>query len=190
MKGFSRSAAATAVMVAGLAWVGLVAANEVQAQPGPFPQWCPGDSWDPTWGPNSDWNRCHTTRFCHCLHPAYRDIILAAMADRGALATLPALASPVHRVDQAADPAVVTTPVDLVDQAAHPAEADRVDPAAHPAEAVSAAAGADLAAAVSAAEAVAAEAVAGDATWLGVHGRSQRQQPRRGPQILLPEATF
>ena len=122
------------------------------------------------------------------------------MADRGALATLPALASPVHRVDQAADPAVVTTPVDLVDQAAHPAEADRVDPAAHPAdrvdpaahpaEAVSAAAGADLAAAVSAAEAVAAEAVAGDATWLGVHGRSQRQQPRRGPQILLPEATF
>jgi hypothetical protein len=107
------------------------------------------------------------------------------MADRGALATLPALVSPVHRVDQAADPAVVTTPVDLVDQAA-----DRVDPAAHPAEAVSAAAGADLAAAVSAAEAVAAEAVAGDATWLGVHGRSQRQQPRRGPQVLLPEATF
>jgi hypothetical protein len=138
------------------------------------------------------------------------------MADRGALATLPALVSPVDRVDpavvttpvdpvdQAADPAVVTTPVDLVDQAAdrvdpaaHPAEADPVDPAAHPAdrvdpaEAVSAAAGADLAAAVSAAEAaVAAEAVAGDATWLGVHGRSQRQQPRRGPQVLLPEATF
>jgi hypothetical protein len=124
------------------------------------------------------------------------------MADRGALATLPALVSPVHRVDQAADPAVVTTRVDLVDQAAdrvdpaaHPAEADPVDPVAHPAEAdpveaVSAAAGADLAAAVSAAEAVAAEAVAGDATWLGVHGRSQRQQPRRGPQVLLPEATF
>ena len=44
---------------------------------------------------------------------------------------------------------------------------------------------------VAAAEAaVAAEAVAGDATWLGVHGRSQRQQPRRGPQVLLPEATF
>jgi hypothetical protein len=135
------------------------------------------------------------------------------MADRGALATLPALVSPVDRVDpavvttpvdlvdQAADPAVVTTPVDPVDQAAdpadrvdpaaHPAEADPVDPAAHPAEAVSAAAGADLAAAVSAAEAaVAAEAVAGDATWLGVHGRSQRQQPRRCPQVLLPEATF
>src|ERR1700751_709419 len=136
MKGFSRSAAATAVMVAGLAWVGLVAANEVQAQPGPFPQWCPGDSWDPTWGPNSGWNRCHTPRFCHCLHPAYRDIILVTMADRGALATLPALVSPVHRVDQAADPAVVTTPGDLVDQAAHPAEADRVDPAAHPADRV------------------------------------------------------
>ena len=116
------------------------------------------------------------------------------MADRGALATLPALVSPVHRVDQAADPAVVTTPVDLVDQAAdrvdpaaHPAEADRVDPAAHPAEADPVEA---VSAAVSAAEAVAAEAVAGDATWLGVHGRSQRQQPRRGPQVLLPEATF
>jgi hypothetical protein len=76
------------------------------------------------------------------------------MADRGALATLPALVSPVDRVD----PAVVTTPVDLVDQAAEAA--------------------------------VAAEAVAGDATWLGVHGRSQRQQPRRCPQVLLPEATF
>jgi hypothetical protein len=109
------------------------------------------------------------------------------MADRGALATLPALVSPVDRVDPAAHPAEA----DPVDPAAHPAEADPVDPAAHPAEAVSAAAGADLAAGVSAAEAaVAAEAVAGDATWLGVHGRSQRQQPRRGPQVLLPEATF
>jgi hypothetical protein len=99
------------------------------------------------------------------------------MADRGALATLPALVSPVDRVD----PAVV------VSAAAHPAAAGAVS--AHPADRVDpAAAGADLAAAVSAA--VAAEAVAGDATWLGVHGRSQRQQPRRGPQVLLPEATF
>src|SRR5580693_2209702 len=59
MKDFARSAAATALMVAGLAYVGLVTADEAQAQPGPFPQWCPGDTWDPGWGPNSDWNRCH-----------------------------------------------------------------------------------------------------------------------------------
>src|ERR1700761_463948 len=59
MKDFARSAVATAVMVAGLACVGLVVADEAQAAPGPFPQWCPGDPWDPTWGPNSDWNQCH-----------------------------------------------------------------------------------------------------------------------------------
>src|ERR1700735_4007996 len=59
MNDFARSAVATAVIVAGLACVGLVAAGESQAQPGPFPQWCPGDSWDPAWGPNSDWNGCH-----------------------------------------------------------------------------------------------------------------------------------
>ncbi|GAH41272.1 unnamed protein product, partial [marine sediment metagenome] len=106
------------------------------------------------------------------------------MAGRGALATPPALSSPVDLVDQT-DPAVVTTPVDLADQAADPADrADRVDPVAHPVVAASAA-GADLAAA-----AVAAEAAAGDATCLGVDSRSQRQQPRRGPQVLLPEATF
>src|ERR1700761_2188522 len=59
MKDFARSAIATAVMVAGLACVGLVVADEAQAAPGPFPQWCPGDPWDPTWDPNSDWNQCH-----------------------------------------------------------------------------------------------------------------------------------
>src|SRR3984885_5499362 len=59
MKDFACSAAATAVIVAGLAWGGLAAADVAQAQPGPLPQWCPGYSWDPGWGPNSDWNRCH-----------------------------------------------------------------------------------------------------------------------------------
>ncbi|SRR5271166_3071124 len=59
MKEYARFAAATVVMAAGLGLVGLGAANEAQAQPGPLPQWCPGDFWDPGWGPNSDWNRCH-----------------------------------------------------------------------------------------------------------------------------------
>ena len=30
-----------------------------QAQPGPFPQWCRGDFWDPAWGPNWDEWHCH-----------------------------------------------------------------------------------------------------------------------------------
>jgi hypothetical protein len=59
MKDSARSAAATAVMAAGLGLVGLGAANEAQAQPGPFPQWCPGDFWNPVWGPNLDPNHCH-----------------------------------------------------------------------------------------------------------------------------------
>jgi hypothetical protein len=41
----------------GVAGVG--AATEAQAQPGPFPQWCPGEFWDPGWGDNWDWNGCH-----------------------------------------------------------------------------------------------------------------------------------
>ncbi|MGA7051902.1 MAG: hypothetical protein WBZ37_11615 [Mycobacterium sp.] len=30
-----------------------------QAQPGPFPQWCPGEFWDPLWGGNPDGFNCH-----------------------------------------------------------------------------------------------------------------------------------
>lgn len=30
-----------------------------QAQPGPFPQWCPGEFWDPIWGGNPDGGHCH-----------------------------------------------------------------------------------------------------------------------------------
>ena len=41
----------------GLAGAG--AATEAQAQPGPFPQWCPGEFWDPGWGNNWDWGSCH-----------------------------------------------------------------------------------------------------------------------------------
>ncbi|WP_077088640.1 hypothetical protein [Mycobacterium rhizamassiliense] len=44
----------------GLAGVGV--ASDVQAQPGPFPQWCPGEYWDPGWGNNWDWNGCHDWR--------------------------------------------------------------------------------------------------------------------------------
>ena len=44
----------------GVAGVG--AAVDAQAQPGPFPQWCPGEFWDPGWGNNWDWNGCHDWR--------------------------------------------------------------------------------------------------------------------------------
>ena len=36
-------------------------AADAQAQPGPFPQWCPGEYWDPGWGNNWDWNGTATT---------------------------------------------------------------------------------------------------------------------------------
>jgi hypothetical protein len=59
MKNVARYAAATAVMAAGLGLAGLSVATEAQAEPGPFPQWCPGDFWDPGWGDNWDWGDCH-----------------------------------------------------------------------------------------------------------------------------------
>jgi hypothetical protein len=60
MKKIARIAAATAAVAAGLGLAGL-AATDAQAQPGPFPQWCPGDYWDQGWGNNWDWGRCHDT---------------------------------------------------------------------------------------------------------------------------------
>jgi hypothetical protein len=59
MKNVARFAAATAVMAAGLAPAGLVAATDAQARSALFPRWCPGDFWDPGWGPNWDWAGCH-----------------------------------------------------------------------------------------------------------------------------------
>jgi uncharacterized membrane protein YgcG len=59
VKNSVRFAAATAVMAAGLGLAGLGVATEAQAQVGPFPQWCPGDFWDPGWGNNWDGGRCH-----------------------------------------------------------------------------------------------------------------------------------
>ncbi|MGE2817686.1 hypothetical protein ACQI5H_21475 [Mycobacterium heidelbergense] len=49
-------------LIVGLGLAGLGAATDVQAQPGPFPQWCPGEFWDPGWGNNWDWNNCHDWR--------------------------------------------------------------------------------------------------------------------------------
>ncbi|MEZ0350391.1 hypothetical protein [Mycobacterium sp. pR1184] len=45
-----------------LALAGVGVAAEAAAQPGPFPQWCPGEWWDPGWGNNWDWNNCHDWR--------------------------------------------------------------------------------------------------------------------------------
>src|ERR1700679_953738 len=59
VKNPARFAAATAVMAAGLGLAGLGVATEAQAQVGPFPQWCPGDFWDPGWGNNWDGGGCH-----------------------------------------------------------------------------------------------------------------------------------
>ena len=119
-------------MVAGLAWVGLVTADEAQAQPGPFPQRCPGDSWEPAWGPSSDWKRCHNNPVCHCLDPTHRDIILVTMVGTADLVTQADLADPAE-----AHPAHPADPAEA--HPADPAEAHPVVPA-DPVEAVSAAA--------------------------------------------------
>ncbi len=47
------------MIAAGLGLAGLGAPTEAQAQVGPFPQWCPGDYWDPGWGNNWDGGGCH-----------------------------------------------------------------------------------------------------------------------------------
>ncbi len=48
-------------MGAALGVVGVGAAVDAQAQPGPFPQWCPGDFWDPGWGDNWEGGVATTT---------------------------------------------------------------------------------------------------------------------------------
>jgi len=60
-KSIARVAASTVVMTAGLGLAGLGAAAIAQAQPAPFPDyhWCPGEGWDPGWGSNWDYGRCH-----------------------------------------------------------------------------------------------------------------------------------
>lgn len=59
VKSIARIATTTAAVAAGVGLAGLSAATDAQAQPGPFPQWCPGEFWDPGWGNNWDWGRCH-----------------------------------------------------------------------------------------------------------------------------------
>jgi hypothetical protein len=59
MKNIARVAVSAFIISTGLGLVGLGAASVAQAQPGPFPQWCPGDFWDPGWGGNPDGFHCH-----------------------------------------------------------------------------------------------------------------------------------
>ena len=60
VKNIKRIAAATA-LTTGLGLAGLGAASVAEAYPGPMPDyhWCPGQFWDPGWGNNWDWGRCH-----------------------------------------------------------------------------------------------------------------------------------
>jgi hypothetical protein len=60
VKNIKRIAAATA-LTTGLGLAGLGAASVAEAYPGPMPDyhWCPGQFWDPGWGNNYDWGRCH-----------------------------------------------------------------------------------------------------------------------------------
>ncbi|MGC2653017.1 MAG: pilin [Mycobacterium sp.] len=61
MKKFARSAATTLAMTAGLGLAGLGIATAANAEPAPFPDyhWCPGEAYDPGWGPNWDDGECH-----------------------------------------------------------------------------------------------------------------------------------
>ena len=52
-------AVATFAALIVLALAGLAFPTQAQASPGPFPQWCPGDDWDPGWGANWNQYSCH-----------------------------------------------------------------------------------------------------------------------------------
>jgi hypothetical protein len=52
------AAAASAVLsLAGLG--GAATTNAQPVAPPPTYHWCPGDNWDPAWGLNWEWARCH-----------------------------------------------------------------------------------------------------------------------------------
>ena|ERR1700751_2538428 len=64
VKNILRITASTVVISAGLGLAGLGAAAVAEAQPAPFApfpdyHWCPGQWWDPGWGRNWDFGRCH-----------------------------------------------------------------------------------------------------------------------------------
>ncbi|GFG73043.1 hypothetical protein [Mycobacterium botniense] len=48
-------------MTAGLGLAAVGAAGVAQAQPDYH--WCPGQPWDPAWGDNWDWARCHDAHY-------------------------------------------------------------------------------------------------------------------------------
>ena len=58
---YTRVAASTLVITAGLGLAGLGVAAVAQANPLPGLDyhWCPGQWWDPGWGDNWDGGRCH-----------------------------------------------------------------------------------------------------------------------------------
>lgn len=58
--------AAAAALTTGLGLLGVGAASIADAQPAaPLPDyhWCPGQFFDPAWGPNWDMGRCHDDNF-------------------------------------------------------------------------------------------------------------------------------
>ena len=62
MKNAMRIATSSLVLTGGLGLAGLGAAAVAEAQPvapPPTYHWCPGQWWDPGWGDNYDWGRCH-----------------------------------------------------------------------------------------------------------------------------------
>jgi hypothetical protein len=59
VKNIARVAVSAIIISSGLGLVGLGATSVAQAAPGPFPQWCPGEFWDPLWGGNPDGFNCH-----------------------------------------------------------------------------------------------------------------------------------
>jgi len=59
LRKFRRLAAVTSAALIALGLAGLQDPAQAQARPGPFPQWCPGDFWDPGWGANWNQNSCH-----------------------------------------------------------------------------------------------------------------------------------
>ncbi len=55
-----RLAAIAFALAGAMGLFGVGTAVQASAQPaGPFPQWCPGDFWDPLWGDNWDGGHCH-----------------------------------------------------------------------------------------------------------------------------------
>lgn len=62
----SRLVATGFALAIGLGVAGLGTAADAAAAPTSFPQWCPGDFWDPGWGDNWDAWHCHdNARFDH-----------------------------------------------------------------------------------------------------------------------------